>query len=88
MYKFLRSVTTMTGKRFAAGAVVPDGVFGCLPEMVRAGDIAEVVEPPPAVIEAEEIEPEPAEDTEDASAKRAELARKARERRAAKRTDK
>jgi hypothetical protein len=31
----------MTGKNYAAGMIVPDGVFGNLAEMVKAGDIGE-----------------------------------------------
>ncbi len=43
MYKFLRNVSTMTGKSYRAGGVVPEGAFHALDEMVKAGDIAEVV---------------------------------------------
>jgi hypothetical protein len=42
MYKFVHNVSTMTGKQFRAGTLVPEGVFGALSEMVKAGDIVEI----------------------------------------------
>ena len=45
MYKFKRPVSTMTGKVFAVGAVVPENVFNAIEEMIKAGDI-EKCEPP------------------------------------------
>jgi hypothetical protein len=47
MFKFMRDVTTMTGKHFMAGTIVPDGFStpAGLAEMVKAGDIEEVGEP-------------------------------------------
>jgi len=32
----------MTGKNFATGMVVPDGVFGNLAEMLKSGDIEKI----------------------------------------------
>ena len=45
MYKFKRVVTTMggSGKAYRKGDIVP-GYFTALQEMVRAGDIEEVIE--------------------------------------------
>jgi len=82
MYKFLRAVTVMSGKQYAIGSIVPDGVFGCLPEMVRVGDIEEIKEDREVeTISIEIAEPDPDE------ARKEEAARKARERRAAKKEE-
>jgi hypothetical protein len=90
MYKFLRNVSTMTGKNFAAGSIVPDGVFGNLAEMVKAKDIAEVEVILEAKNEDDVFEPITGIDDESTGEeftpeeiKKAENARKARERRAA-----
>lgn len=91
MYKFMRDVSTMTGKVFHAGAIVPDGEFHALGEMEAAGDIGLV----DAVLEVENeegefepvigIEPESAGDAPLTDEERkARNAAKARERRAAK----
>lgn len=91
MYKFLRNVSTMTGKTFRAGAIVPDGEFHALEEMESAGDI-ELVDAT-LEIENEEGEFEPVTGIEvDAPGdapltdeeRKARNAAKARERRAAK----
>ena len=44
MFKFMREVSSMTGKHFMAGTIVPDGFStpAGLAEMVKAGDIEEV----------------------------------------------
>ena len=90
MYKFLRNVSTMTGKNYAAGMIVPDGVFGNLAEMVKAGDIGEVGLILEAKNEDDVFEPVSGIDDEaigeeftPEEIKKAENARKARERRAA-----
>lgn len=87
MYKFLRDVSTMTGKVFHAGAIVHDGEFHALGEMEAAGDIGlvedEIEEPEDEVNDPEETEA--AGDTPLADEERkARNAAKARERRAAK----
>jgi hypothetical protein len=79
MYKFIRNVSTMTGKNFATGMVVPDGIFGNLAEMVKAKDIEEIVEH----VDPENVEPVEYDESDPDEMRKAENARKARERRAA-----
>ena len=43
MYKFKKDVSTMRGKSYRAGSIVPDGAFLNIDEMIKAGDVELVV---------------------------------------------